>query len=83
LNDKLAAEGDKATAIVNAEKIAQETLIKADAQAQANKKLEQSLTPGIVQYEWIKKWNGAQSIVNGGSNSMIQLPPAMFENKEK
>jgi regulator of protease activity HflC (stomatin/prohibitin superfamily) len=78
LNDKLAAEGDKATAIVNAEKIAQETLIKADAQAQANKKLEQSLTPGIVQYEWIKKWNGAQSVVSGGSNSIVNLPAELL-----
>jgi regulator of protease activity HflC (stomatin/prohibitin superfamily) len=79
LNDKTAAEGDKAVAIVNAEKKAQQLIIEAQGQAEANKKLEQSLTPEIVQYEWIKKWNGAQPVVSGGSNSIVNLPPELVK----
>jgi regulator of protease activity HflC (stomatin/prohibitin superfamily) len=79
LNDKIAAEGDKAVAIVNAQKKAEEIKIDAAARAEANKKLEQSLTPEIVQYEWIKKWNGAQPVVSGGSNSIVNLPPELVK----
>jgi len=79
LNEKTAAEGDKAVAIVNAEKKAQQLIIEAQGQAEANKKLEQSLTPEIVQYEWIKKWNGAQPVVSGGSSSIVNLPPELVK----
>lgn len=83
LNEKIAAEGDKATAIVVAEKKAEEIKIDAAARAEANKKLEQSLTPEIVQYEWIKRWNGSQPVVSGGSSSIVNLPPELLTPKEK
>lgn len=74
INDKIDAENKKQVAIINAEATAQETQIKADAQAAANAKLQQSLTAQIIQDNWIKKWDGKVPAVQGGTNSLIQLP---------
>lgn len=64
INNKIEAEGKKEVAIINAE-----------GQAEANRRLESSLTPKLVQYEWIKKWDGKLPSVQGGNNQMIQVPP--------
>jgi regulator of protease activity HflC (stomatin/prohibitin superfamily) len=64
INNKIEAEGKKQVAIIQAQ-----------GQAEANRSLERSLTPPIVQYEWIKKWDGKMPTVQGGGNALIQLPP--------
>lgn len=48
-------------------------VIEATGQAEANQKLQLSLTPELIEYESIKKWNGQYPQVVGG-NQMIQLP---------
>ena len=50
-----------------AEEEARSILVKAQAQAQANQKLAESLTPNLVEYEKIKKWDGKMPQVSGGS----------------
>lgn len=52
--------------VAEAEGEAQATLVKAKAQAEANKALETTLTPMLVQSKAIDKWNGELPTYNGG-----------------
>jgi regulator of protease activity HflC (stomatin/prohibitin superfamily) len=49
-------------------------LTEAQAQAEANRLLSASMTPTLVQYEMMKKWNGQMPQVSGGATPLIQLP---------
>ena len=40
--------------------------LKAEAQAKANLVLAQSLTPALVQYEALQRWDGKLPVYNGG-----------------
>lgn len=63
----LKAETEKQTAITNAEAEAEATRIKAEAEAAANKALTESLTPELIEYNKIQKWDGKLPQVTGGS----------------
>lgn len=76
------AETDKKTAIVSAQaeaekkKIAAQaeadaTLTKAEAQAKANKKLNDSLSDKVIQYNYSQKWNGELPKVSGADSTII------------
>lgn len=64
------ARGDSIKAAGRAKAITAE----AEAQARANRLLAESLTPTLVQYRLIDKWNGAMPQVSGGGTPLIQLP---------
>jgi regulator of protease activity HflC (stomatin/prohibitin superfamily) len=64
------AQGDSIKAAGRAKAITAE----AEAQARANQLLAASITPTLVQYEQMKKWNGQLPQVSGGAVPMIQLP---------
>ncbi len=64
------AQGDSIKAAGRAKAI----LTEAEAQAKANELLSRSITPTLVQYEQMKKWNGQLPQVSGGATPMIQLP---------
>jgi regulator of protease activity HflC (stomatin/prohibitin superfamily) len=64
------AQGDSIRASGRAKAI----LTEAQAQAQANQLLSQSITPTLVQYELSKKWNGQMPQVTGGGTPLLQLP---------
>jgi hypothetical protein len=52
-------------------------LTAAKAEAEANRMKQQTLTPLLLQLEWINKWNGqvSQYSMNGnGATPMIMLP---------
>jgi regulator of protease activity HflC (stomatin/prohibitin superfamily) len=66
------AQGDSIRASGRAKAI----LTEAQAQAQANQLLAQSITPTLVQYEMTKKWNGQMPQVTGGATPLLQLPSA-------
>ena len=61
------AEADKQVAITNAEAEAQKTAIKAEAQAEANKKIAESLSDTLIEYQKIQKWDGKLPMVTGSS----------------
>lgn len=63
-------ENEVATAKAEAQKV----LIEAQARAQANRIISQSLTPELVNYNAIQKWNGRLPQVTGGATPMISLP---------
>jgi prohibitin 2 len=64
------AQGDS----IRASGRAMAILAEAQAQAQANQLLSQSITPTLVQYEMAKKWNGQMPQVSGGATPLIQMP---------
>ena len=64
------AQGDAIKAAGRAKAITAE----AEAQAKANELLARSITPTLVQYELMKKWDGKLPQVSGGSTPLIQLP---------
>ena len=63
----LKAETEKQTAITIAEAEAEAARIKAEAEAAANKALTESLSPELIEYNKIQKWDGKLPQVSGGS----------------
>lgn len=61
------AEADKKVAVTNAEAEAEKTAIKAEAQAEANRKIAESLSDTLIEYQKIEKWDGKLPTVTGGS----------------
>lgn len=71
--DKEKAEVDADTKRVTAQGEADARLIEAESTAKANAKLQETLTPLIVEQRKIDKWDGKQpNIVSGNSTLMIQ-----------
>ncbi|SHK17742.1 prohibitin family protein [Hymenobacter psychrotolerans] len=75
------AEAQARINIAEAEGRAKAIRIAADAQAYANEKQQQSLTPLLVQMRWIEAWEKGGSAVptyTGGNSSqfLMQMPPA-------
>lgn len=58
-----AARGDSARSV-----------IAATGEAEANRRLSASLTPSVVQYKALSKWNGVLPTVTGGAVPMIPVP---------
>ena len=68
------AEADAKKRVADAEGYAKAGIIEAEAQAKANAILAASITPTLVQYETVKKWNGALPTYSGGGTPIISLP---------
>ncbi len=64
------AQGDSIKAAGRAKAITAEAM----AQAHANELLAKSISPTLVQYEMVKKWDGKMPMYSGGGTAMIQLP---------
>jgi regulator of protease activity HflC (stomatin/prohibitin superfamily) len=60
-------------AVAQATGEAQSTLVRAKAQAEANRLLQQSLTPTLVNYRAVDKWNGTLPEVTSGATPFIDL----------
>jgi regulator of protease activity HflC (stomatin/prohibitin superfamily) len=73
-NEVKQAEAKAKIAIANAEGEAKAMKIKADAEAYYNRTISASLSPMIVQEDWIEKWNGVLPTYTGGGTPLIQLP---------
>ncbi len=63
------AEAEKK--VISAKAEAEAILAEAQAQADANQLLEKSLTPKVIAYEQIQKWNGVMPKVTGNDNGML------------
>lgn len=76
---RIAAESEAEIARVKADAEAYETLTKAEAEAEANKKIAESLTKDIIDYNYANSWNGelpATYIGSGGSIPVINAGTA-------
>lgn len=69
------AEADKKVAITNAEAEAQKTSISAEAQAEANRKIADSLSDTLIEYQKVQKWNGQLPTVTSG-NALVSIGTA-------
>lgn len=63
------AEAEKK--VISAKAEAEAIMAQAQAQADANQLLEKSLTPKVIAYEQIQKWNGVLPKVTGSDNGML------------
>ena len=70
--DKVAAEGQANALRAQAQGEADATKIRAQAQAQANKELAQSLTPELIRYQQVQRWDGKLPVFSGsGATPLI------------
>jgi regulator of protease activity HflC (stomatin/prohibitin superfamily) len=72
-NKVVQAKAEADQVIATAQGAAQATLINAKAQADANQLLNASLTPTMVQWQAIQKWNGSMPNVTGGAMPFIDV----------
>lgn len=69
--DVAVATGQANALKAQAEGEAQATLTRAAAQAKANTQLAQSLTPALIQYGQIQRWDGKLPVFTGGATPLI------------
>lgn len=67
------AKGQAESVKVAAEGEAESIRLRAEAQAKANKILMESLTPSLIEYEKMRKWDGKLPTFTGGGVPLIQL----------
>ena len=73
-NEVKQAQANAKIAVAKAEGDAKAMKIKADAEAYYNRTISASLSPMIVQEDWIEKWDGKLPQVSGGNTPLIQIP---------
>lgn len=76
-NEVATAKAEAAKAVAQAQGEADSRLIKAKADAEANKILSQSITATLVQYQTVIKWDGKLPVYSGGQS----VPLLNLENK--
>lgn len=59
--------------LISAEANAKAKLINANAESEANRILNQNISPNILEYFKIQKWDGKLPTVQGNSSSLINL----------
>ncbi|NTU85262.1 MAG: prohibitin family protein, partial [Chloroflexales bacterium] len=64
---RVRAEQDK----VEAQGRANALLVQAEAQAEANRKLAESVTEPLIRYQQIQKWDGKLPVFTGGATPLI------------
>ena len=72
--DKVAAEGQANALRAQAQGEADATKIRALAQAEANKELSQSLTPDLIRYQQLQRWDGKLPVFSGsGATPLVDV----------
>lgn len=72
-NELVQAQADAAKEVAKTEGYAKSVLIRADAEATANRKIAESITPTLVELRRLEKWNGVLPQVAGGASPFITL----------
>ncbi len=67
------AEAEAKKKVIAAEADAKAIKARADAQADANKTIAASISPSLIQYQTIEKWNGVMPKVASSANPLISL----------
>lgn len=68
---KARAEGEAEAAKIKAQGEAEAIKAKADAEAEANRKISESITPELIDYNRIESWDGKLPSVMNGSNGNV------------
>lgn len=73
-NELVQVQADAAKQVAQTEGYAKSVTIRAEAEASANRKIADSITPTLIQLRQLEKWNGALPYINGGStNPFVSL----------
>lgn len=72
-NELIQFQADAAKAVAAARGEAESFLVVANAQAEGNRKLGESLTANLIELKRLEKWNGILPQVSGGSTPFINL----------
>lgn len=73
-NEVKKAEANAQIAIAQAKGNAEAMKIKADAEAYYNRTIAASLSPMIIQEDWIEKWDGKLPTYSGAGTPLINIP---------
>ena len=73
-NQAKQADAEAKVKVATATGEAQALLVRAKAESEANRLRQQSLTPLLVQQQWIQKWDGKLPTTQAGGNSSFMLP---------
>lgn len=68
-NELIQVEADMAKERSKTDTYARNTLTMADAQATANRKIAESITPNLIHLRQLEKWDGKLPYLNGGSTN--------------
>lgn len=68
-----AADADAYAILKRAESQAKADLAVADAKAQANRKMRESITPQLVEYEKVHRWDGKLPMIGTGAQTLVDL----------
>ena len=74
-NEVVQAEADARKRVAEAEGYAKAILVRADAEATANKKLAESITVNLLELKRLEKWNGTLPTVTSGVVPFINVGP--------
>jgi prohibitin 1 len=66
---------------IEAQGVADKARIEAEGVSKANELLRQSMTKELVEYEWIKKWDGKVPTVNGDGAGVIMNMPSIGQTR--
>jgi len=67
------ATADAKAAVNKAKGEAEAKLAIATAEAEANRLKQKTLTPELIQYEMVMRWNGEPSLINGGASPLLNV----------
>lgn len=73
-NQAKQADAEAKVKVATATGEAQALLVRAKAEAEANRLRQSSLTPLLVQQQWIQKWDGKLPTTQAGGNTSFMMP---------
>jgi regulator of protease activity HflC (stomatin/prohibitin superfamily) len=80
-NEKQKKEFEAQQTLITADADAKSILLKAEAQAKANELLTKSISPTLVNYIAIQKWNGQLPQVSGGALPFMNISGALGDHR--
>lgn len=81
--EKQQKEVEAETKVMEAEAKAKAKIVEAEGEKKANELMQKSLTPALLEQQWIEKWNGELPQVSGDSKPIINLTEKAKEEKEQ
>jgi len=73
-NQAKQADAEAKVKVATAMGEAQALLVRAKSESEANRLRQSSLTPMLIQQEWIKKWDGKLPTTQAGGNTSFMMP---------
>jgi regulator of protease activity HflC (stomatin/prohibitin superfamily) len=82
-NELREAEAEAKKQIAKADGQARCAIVQAQSEAKANHLLSQSVTPELIQWQAVQKWDGRLSIVSGSGSNIIDVSKFVEKNERK